>query len=758
MDPVHLNETELEYELNIRGVYMSGTRRRKAEVLVERLREEENNPTGVAGNSPFQIDVDISECSRKIAEVADIVHRLKLNQTELGMLLSRVIHIGNRIRCIKTNDQTRLTEIQGLQESSDALTSTVADKLEAIKNRLLPRRPTNRTDDSRSFSQQISNVAELNREVLHSSNPFLGNALQRSINAPLVNVTAPVNSNPVVENTTSNIETSVIQNVPFSAQPNQRLGDISDNNGGELIPNLNASSVNVPTRTAPPPPSGSTFSRNNVLFGVDRVCPRLCDMFDALDLQDDTSDTDSSDSGAQQHPSRTISRPVPPLRSQINQQGLPANRPFEIYRDPTPQPSRNRENIRVSFGNQEAFSINPRVRPRTVQIISNQPRPGTRQQSNAFHVSRCPLFGTVVPANRAIEYDEFRDEANRHDRRDRRASGRSVNFQPVSHNVPNTDTYVIRNDGAAQPIAGHPFRYPSQNFIKPYIKRTHPTEWKIQFSGGSSNDKNDLPIHEFLFQVEGYRIAENYSEEELFRLVVHLLSGEARSWFLDQYNAIRTWPAFVHALKRRFLSEDYQYRLKSDIQNRKQQKSETVSAYINDMQIRFKTLPEQPDEKEKLHIIKSNLLPHYIRAIAPFGVQNVESLERRCRLYEESYLNIRAEDRKTFKKGPKTIAAVQEEDDHFQFSDDTEGLDSQINLCASKKSSATQTSLSNKPNTIVKCFNCQKPGHNWRDCPSERTTFCYKCGRQNTKTNQEHGCPKNTVAAMEELDPGEMSD
>lgn len=334
------------------------------------------------------------------------------------------------------------------------------------------------------------------------------------------------------------------------------------------------------------------------------------------------------------------------------------------------------------------------------------------------------------------------------DRRDRRASGRSVN------NRPNFETYVVQNDNPIQDFRGQPVHYSSpvrhnnSNF-KPYIKRTHPTEWKIQFSGGSSNDKNDLPIHEFLFQVEGYRKAENYTEDELLRLVVHLLSGEARSWFLDQYNSIRDWPGFVHALKRRFLSEDYQYRLKSDIQNRKQQKNETVSTYINDMHIRFKTLPEQPDEREKLHIIKSNLLPHYIRAIAPFVIQNVESLERRCRLYEESYLNIRIEERKSLRKSPKHVAAVRNDDEQFLFSDQSDVSDTQFELCASKKSNTTQTPPSFKSNVVVKCFNCQKPGHNWRDCPSERTTFCYKCGKQNTKTNQEHGCPKNQIAAME---------
>ena len=46
--------------------------------------------------------------------------------------------------------------------------------------------------------------------------------------------------------------------------------------------------------------------------------------------------------------------------------------------------------------------------------------------------------------------------------------------------------------------------------------------------------------------------------------------------------------------------------------------------------------------------------------------------------------------------------------------------------------------LVSSPNIIALCWNCQKPGHAHKDCPEEKTRFCFRCGRDNFDI---HSCP-----------------
>ena len=68
-------------------------------------------------------------------------------------------------------------------------------------------------------------------------------------------------------------------------------------------------------------------------------------------------------------------------------------------------------------------------------------------------------------------------------------------------------------------------------FQVPGIRPIPVTQRRISFNGGKPTMPNDLNLHEFLCQVEAFRRAEGYSEDDMSRKVFHLLSGKARAGF-----------------------------------------------------------------------------------------------------------------------------------------------------------------------------------------------------------------------------------
>lgn len=176
-------------------------------------------------------------------------------------------------------------------------------------------------------------------------------------------------------------------------------------------------------------------------------------------------------------------------------------------------------------------------------------------------------------------------------------------------------------------------------------------QWRISFSGKERSDcKTDLNIHDFFEQVEMFSRAENIPEPELLRQIVHLLNGRARAWYQNVYRQVGSWNEFIRAIKTKFLPLDYHFNLLVEIENRFQRKNEPVGAFINDMELRFRSLPEALPERHQIHIISKSLLPEYTMYLANVEIRTVKELEEACKRIESAKImlasrSVRSRDR-----------------------------------------------------------------------------------------------------------------
>lgn len=82
------------------------------------------------------------------------------------------------------------------------------------------------------------------------------------------------------------------------------------------------------------------------------------------------------------------------------------------------------------------------------------------------------------------------------------------------------------------------------------------------------------------------------------------------------------------------LPVDYEHRIRAEINNRVQQDKEPVSIYINEMERKFRTLPNTPTESAKVYAIRRNLLQHFITAVSALPKKSVAQLESACKRIE----------------------------------------------------------------------------------------------------------------------------
>lgn len=282
--------------------------------------------------------------------------------------------------------------------------------------------------------------------------------------------------------------------------------------------------------------------------------------------------------------------------------------------------------------------------------------------------------------------------------------------------------------------------------------------WRVIFSGdAASTNKYDLNIHNFLDQVEMCRRAEGMSQAEMLRKVGHLLAGSARAWYQNVYHHMRTWQEFEAAIKAKFLASDYNFSLIAEVESRRQGKTESVSTYINDMELKFRAMPIQMSDEHKLYLVQKNLLPHFAVTIAAHNPRTIRELEAMCKRLESTRAIIKNREPATQKPPTftrdrprqRTVNAI-DDSKHGASESDTDSDTSTRDACVvsrtepakkkfvskpSKRGETNKTPSSDKPATksepaiVEACYNCRSPDHLMKDCKKPWLKHCYVCGR-----------------------------
>lgn len=270
-----------------------------------------------------------------------------------------------------------------------------------------------------------------------------------------------------------------------------------------------------------------------------------------------------------------------------------------------------------------------------------------------------------------------------------------------------------------------------------YRKSVPVHQWRISFSG----EGRGMHLCEFLSQITMLQRAEMVSDHDILYSVVHLLSGRAKLWYQSVIDSIFTWQELVSEMKKEFLPDNYDYSLLCEISNRAQRSNETFGEFITEILASFRYLSIPVTEEHKLYIIKKNLLPRFSLGVAPLEITSLQRLIDVCRKIENANIYSTKNQALPFQRQSEKFRRVNVVDhENFGETEEEEYLpevcafrrgdgNSDGNAHANPFRSNNATNNTSKDGNNLICWNCRRKGHSFRECQkSQNGLFCYRCG------------------------------
>lgn len=315
--------------------------------------------------------------------------------------------------------------------------------------------------------------------------------------------------------------------------------------------------------------------------------------------------------------------------------------------------------------------------------------------------------------SREGERNRDRPRNNRDDRPGRRSYGRSDSRDSVS-----TDRRgEQRNRG-----------------IRHYRRIEH---WRLSFSG----DSKSISVENFLYKLKKIAEREGVSERNLLRDIHLILEGQASDWFFTYVDEFEDWDDFEDRIRYRFGNPNQDQGIRLKIQERKQQRGETFSAFVSEIERLNKMLSKPLSNRRKFEVVWDNMRHHYRSRIATIKVRNLDHLTRLNHSIDAVDPNLQFSSEMRSHRNVHHIDCELSDDgsDEHEEVDAIETRTDKRNPRPSHRSATvndSQTPVQAQQNV---CWNCRKQGHNWRDCKETKAIFCYGCGNLGRTIRS---CPK----------------
>lgn len=259
--------------------------------------------------------------------------------------------------------------------------------------------------------------------------------------------------------------------------------------------------------------------------------------------------------------------------------------------------------------------------------------------------------------------------------------------------------------------------------------------WKLSFSGESKL----ISVENFLYKLKKIANREGVSKRSLLRDIHLILEGQASDWFFTYVDEFVDWDDFEDRIRYRFGNPNQDQGIRLKIQERKQQRGETFSAFVSEMERLNKMLSKPLSNRRKFEVVWDNMRHYYRSRIATIDVRNLDHLIRLNHNIDaaDSNLQFSSEIR-----NQRNIHHVDCELSNYE-SDEHEEVDVIETKVDRRTPRSYRNPTGNEPQNPVSqktvCWNCRKQGHNWRDCKETKAVFCYGCGNLGRTIRS---CPK----------------
>lgn len=244
---------------------------------------------------------------------------------------------------------------------------------------------------------------------------------------------------------------------------------------------------------------------------------------------------------------------------------------------------------------------------------------------------------------------------------------------------------------------------------------------------------------DFLMRFEEYKDQYSPDLHSVFSALRDCLRGRALQWFVGNKSTFRTYAEFRTEFLAVFLPFNYERSLLNQIRNEKQNESENMDDFLARLRGMNLKLTRPIDQSEIIEIAISNAHPRYtVQFHLLPHTHTLHDLLHTARIIEHAQLY----STEYSKKSRHRIAAT------------TETPEAECVKCSALskpqiKSPTKQVEVKTTTSPYT-CFNCQKSGHFYKDCPEPRKTYCHKC-KAAGKTTLTCECSQTKVVASTSL-------
>lgn len=331
------------------------------------------------------------------------------------------------------------------------------------------------------------------------------------------------------------------------------------------------------------------------------------------------------------------------------------------------------------------------------------------------------------------------------------SSSPHVNYQKTALSQ---QTDLVRNQDPQYPRSNYPNNYchsdvrdnvtrmqdlqiPQENDINPIVNREREnwysvdvSRWRLQFDGISS-------VTSFLERIEELRLSRGVSKERLLRSAPEVFTKDALLWY--RMGNFVSWDDLVEKLRAAFQPHDYEYSLWEEIRRRTQGSHERIINYVAVMENLFKKLSVLPSERDRVQIMRRNMLPNIQTQLSLQPLTSISELIQLARTIEETELRIQK-----FVPPPSNLRHLVEPDLAYK-------KPSGSNVASVKIETKSQPSQSSDQynGSQPTCWNCNQTGHRFKKCKEPRKIFCFRCGQSNVIASTCPKCSKNLERAQQ---------